>query len=44
MLQNSLSVLLPGQGTQSRDQRSVVDDGLRACYTRVVVPAVRWAI
>jgi len=37
-------VLLPGQGTQSRDQRSVADDGFRAYLTRVVVAAVRWAI
>ena len=39
-----MSVLLPGQGAQSRDRRSVADDGLRARLARVVVPAVRWTI
>jgi len=39
-----MSVLLPGQGTQSLDHRPVDAYGFRARLTRVVVPAVRWAI
>ncbi|MFC6736263.1 hypothetical protein [Halolamina salina] len=44
MLLDSLSVLLPGQGTQSRDRRSVVDEGFRARFARVVAAVVGWAI
>lgn len=38
-----MSVLLPGQGSQSRDPRSV-GDGFGPRLERVVVAVVRWAI
>lgn len=38
-----MSVLLPGDGTQSLDRISVGDCGLRGRFARVVVPAVEWA-